>query len=84
MTVTFLLKDVNDATSLHISPSDFSKAGNGEKRYKDVSNNGDGWNPILIQVKKLQKKITKIFFVELIFPETPFDQFFPGWFFAIH
>lgn len=56
LTVTYLLKDENGTTSLHVSQGDFSKAGDGEKRYQDVYNNGDGWNPILIQVKKIAEE----------------------------
>lgn len=40
-------------TLLTVKQFGFEGAAEGEKRYKDVSNNGEGWNPILVQIKKL-------------------------------
>jgi len=36
-----------------VSQDGFEKAADGEKRYQDVYNNGQGWNPILVEIKKL-------------------------------
>ena len=56
LTVTYNLKEANGQTVLTASQGDFSKVKDGEKRYKEVYNNGDGWNPILVQIKKLAEK----------------------------
>ena len=40
-------------TRLTVTQSGFEGAAEGQKRYQDVYNNGDGWNPILIEIKKL-------------------------------
>lgn len=53
LTVTYLLKEENGATVLTVTQGDYSTVAEGEKRYKDSYNNGEGWNPILVQIKKL-------------------------------
>ena len=53
LTVTYELESNNGQTILTASQGDFSKVGDGEKRYKEVYNNGEGWNPILVQIKQL-------------------------------
>jgi len=53
LTVTYELKTENDHTVFTVSQGDYSKVAEGEKRYQDSYNNGEGWNPILIQIKKL-------------------------------
>lgn len=56
LTVTYTLNEVAGATSLHVSQGDFSKVGDGNKRYEDSYNNGEGWNPILVEIKKLAEE----------------------------
>jgi uncharacterized protein YndB with AHSA1/START domain len=51
--VTYELKPNGKGTDLHVSQGDYSKVGDGERRYKESYNNGEGWNPILVQIKKL-------------------------------
>lgn len=51
--VTYQLTEQNGQTSLTVIQDGFETAAEGEKRYKDVYNNGEGWNPILVQIKKL-------------------------------
>ena len=41
----------NNQTTLTVSQDGFETAADGEKRFTDVSNNGDGWNPILKLIK---------------------------------
>jgi uncharacterized protein YndB with AHSA1/START domain len=53
LTVTYELSRVNDQTLLTVTQGDYSKVADGEKRYKEASNNGEGWNPILVEIKKL-------------------------------
>ena len=51
--VTYDLEENNGKTKLIVRQGDFSTVAEGEKRYKDSYNNGEGWNPILISIKKL-------------------------------
>jgi len=53
LNVTYELADQAGKTCLTVSQDGFENAAEGEKRYKDVYNNGEGWNPILIEIKKL-------------------------------
>jgi uncharacterized protein YndB with AHSA1/START domain len=53
LTVTYELTEVDGQTILNVAQGDFSAVANGAKRYEEVSNNGNGWNPILIAIKKL-------------------------------
>ncbi len=51
--VTYELAEQNRQTTLTVTQDGFETAAEGEKRYKDVYNNGNGWNPILIEIKKV-------------------------------
>ncbi len=53
LTVTYDLLEHDGKTILNVSQGDFSKVGDGDKRYNDVYNGGDGWNPVLIKIKEL-------------------------------
>lgn len=53
LTVTYTLKEENGATAFTVTQGDYSKVAQGEKRYQDSYNNGEGWNPILVEIKKL-------------------------------
>jgi len=53
LNVTYQLLDNNGKTNLTVVQDGFESAAEGEKRYKEVYNNGEGWNPILIQIKQL-------------------------------
>jgi uncharacterized protein YndB with AHSA1/START domain len=53
LNVTYALSEDNGQTVLTVIQDGFETAADGEKRYKDVYNNGEGWNPILVQIKKL-------------------------------
>lgn len=50
--VNYSLSTENGQTILSVSQGDYSKVGDGEKRYKDTVDGG-GWTPILVQIKKL-------------------------------
>jgi uncharacterized protein YndB with AHSA1/START domain len=53
LTVTYTLKEENGHTIFTVTQGDYSKVADGEKRYNEAYNNGEGWNPILIEIKKL-------------------------------
>ena len=53
LTVTYELAPGNGHTVLNVTQGDYSTVADGEKRYKDSYNNGEGWNPILVQIKEI-------------------------------
>lgn len=53
LTVTYDLASDKDHTLLTVTQGDYNKVAAGEKRYKEAYNNGEGWNPILAEIKKL-------------------------------
>lgn len=53
LNVTYELTEQGGQTNLTVTQDGFETAAEGEKRYKDTYNNGEGWNPILIEIKKL-------------------------------
>ena len=53
LTITYELTAENGKTHFKVTQGDYSKVGDGERRYKDSYNNGEGWNPILVEIKKL-------------------------------
>lgn len=53
LNVTYELKEQSGHTNLTIFQDGFEDAADGEKSYTDVQNNGEGWNPILVEIKKL-------------------------------
>ncbi len=56
LNVTYELEGTDNKTTLTVSQDGFEAAAEGEKRYKDVYNNGEGWNPILVEIKKLAEE----------------------------
>ena len=53
LNVTYQLVQQDGITTLTVTQDGFEKAADGEKRYNDTYNNGDGWNPILVEIKKV-------------------------------
>jgi uncharacterized protein YndB with AHSA1/START domain len=53
LTVTYELETVNGQTIFTVTQGDYNTVAEGERRYKESYNNGEGWNPILIEIKKL-------------------------------
>lgn len=53
LTVTYTLEKNYEVTLLNVMQGDYSKVAEGERRYNEASNNGEGWNPILLEIKKL-------------------------------
>ena len=52
-TVTYTLQPHEDEMLLTVTQGDFANVADSERRYKETYNNGEGWNPILVQVKAL-------------------------------
>ena len=53
LVVTYQLTQDGDQTIFTVTQGDYSKVAEGERRYKEAYNNGEGWNPILQQIKAL-------------------------------
>jgi uncharacterized protein YndB with AHSA1/START domain len=53
LNVIYELEEQNGQVNLSVMQDGFEGAADGEKRYLDVQNNGEGWNPILVEIKKL-------------------------------
>lgn len=53
LTVTYALREENGETVFTVTQGDYSKVAEGERRYQEAFNNGEGWNPILVKIKKL-------------------------------
>lgn len=57
LTVTYELMPAGDInTVLHVTQGDYSKVADGAKRYTDSYNNGEGWNPIMVQIKEIAEE----------------------------
>lgn len=53
LNVTYELFESNGNTILNVTQGDYNKVAEGERRYHESYNNGEGWNPILLQMKKI-------------------------------
>jgi uncharacterized protein YndB with AHSA1/START domain len=53
LTVTYELSEENGQTIFKVSQGDYAAVAEGERRYKESYNDGEGWNPILVEIKKL-------------------------------
>lgn len=53
LTVTYELFAENGVTTLNVTQGDYSTVADGRRRYEEAYNNGEGWNPILANIKKL-------------------------------
>ena len=56
LNITYELSPDNGNTVLKVTQGDYSKVAEGERRFKESSNNGEGWNPILVEIKKLAER----------------------------
>lgn len=65
LNVTYTLMEQNGQTVLTVTQDGFETAADGDKRYQDVYNKGEGWNPILLLIKKQVEEKS-----ELILPIT--------------
>jgi|APTNR8051073442_1049403.scaffolds.fasta_scaffold00018_144 uncharacterized protein YndB with AHSA1/START domain len=53
LTVTYTLSSEKGQTTLTVTQGDYNTVAEGERRYQEAYNNGEGWNPILREIKKL-------------------------------
>ena len=53
LTVTYELISKGENTVLNVTQGDYATVAEGERRYEEAYNNGEGWNPILVEIKKL-------------------------------
>ena len=53
LTVSYDLTSENGQTVLTVIQGDYNTVADGEKRYLESYNNGEGWNPILVEIKKI-------------------------------
>ncbi len=53
LTVTYILEESEGKTLFKVTQGDYSTVAEGERRYTEAYNNGEGWNPILGQIKQL-------------------------------
>ena len=57
LNVAYSLTEKGGETILKVTQDGFEGVAEEEKRYQDVHNNGEGWMPILIQIKEIAEKI---------------------------
>lgn len=53
LSVTYDLNSENGNTILTVTQGDYSKVAEGQRRYEQAYDNGEGWNPILNAIKKM-------------------------------
>jgi uncharacterized protein YndB with AHSA1/START domain len=53
LNVTYELSEADGHVVLTVSQDGFETAADGDKRFEEVSNKGEGWNPILLEIKRL-------------------------------
>lgn len=53
LTVTYELSEENGRTLFTVTQGDYATVAEGERRYQEAYNGGEGWNPILQEIKKL-------------------------------
>ena len=56
LNVSYTLEGADEKTVLTVSQGDFSTVAEGQKRYEETFNGGEGWNPILVQVKAIAEE----------------------------
>jgi len=57
LTVTYKLVFGNGVTRLDVTQGDYTTVAEGERRYAESYNGGEGWNPILVEMKKLVEEL---------------------------
>lgn len=56
LSVEYALAPQGNNTELKVTQSGFEHAANGEARFKEAYNNGEGWNPIMVQIKQIAEE----------------------------
>ncbi len=57
LNVTYQLAETEGVTTLTVTQDGFETAAEGEKRYRDVYNNGEGWLPMLVQIRQVAERV---------------------------
>lgn len=57
LNVTYSLNEANGETELTVLQGDYSTVADGDRRYQESYNNGEGWNPILVQIKAIVESL---------------------------
>lgn len=53
LTVTYYVSEQHGSTILKVTQGDYATVADGQKRYEESHNNGEGWNPILRAIKDI-------------------------------
>lgn len=53
LTVSYQLLQKDGFTQLNVTQGDYNKVAEGERRYQESWNDGQGWSPILEEIKKI-------------------------------
>ena len=53
LTVTYELVEEKGNTVFTVTQGDYNQVGDGKRRYEEAYNHGEGWNSILIEIKKV-------------------------------
>ncbi len=53
LTVTYKLSEKAGKTILTVTQADYNTVAEGDRRYNEAYNKGVGWQPILVQIKKI-------------------------------
>jgi uncharacterized protein YndB with AHSA1/START domain len=56
LTVTYELHEDEDGTLLTVTQGDYSNVADGQRRYEESYNGGEGWNPILEKIKEQSER----------------------------
>jgi uncharacterized protein YndB with AHSA1/START domain len=56
LTVTYELTTVDGQTLLTVTQGDYTNVADGERRYREAYNNGEGWSPILVEIKRIAEE----------------------------
>jgi uncharacterized protein YndB with AHSA1/START domain len=53
LTVTYELEPQNGGTVLTVTQGDFATVADGQQRYDEVNDGGQGWDPLVAEIKKV-------------------------------
>jgi uncharacterized protein YndB with AHSA1/START domain len=53
LTITYSLTYEKGKTTFVVTQGDYNKVADGKRRYEESYNNGEGWHPLLVQIKSL-------------------------------
>lgn len=53
LTITYSLTSNRGKTTFVVTQGDYNTVADGKRRYEESYNNGEGWHPLLVQIKSL-------------------------------